>query len=547
MDRVSVAVGAAALILVYTVYRRYTSISLGDVPGPESASFIMGNTKELYQGQVGDADFKWQAQYGNVVRFKGTFGEDQLLISDPAAMQYIFAKSNSQFPKQHERLVLSQMVIGKSVAWASGDDHKRQRKVVLPAFGAPESKAFLSLFRGCAESMSNKWMDVIINSKEQSVVLNIPEWMSRAALDAIGEAAFDVHFGSIDNNESALARSYSGMLNDALGAPSAGQIFFQGISRYIPYRILEYLGETSKNPRILRIREAETLATSFAKQMVKDKAEILLQGKSSRDVFSLLVKANMDTDAKAKLTEEELIAQMRGILFTGHETSANTISWGLFQLARNPDIQSRLRAEIRETEAVIHARGDVQYTIADFDNMPYTTAVMKEVLRFCPVVYHVYRTASEDDVLPLSQPITTRLGDIIHELPVPKGTRLVVSIAACNRNKDLWGEDAHVFNPERWLNGAVKEKKTTSSGVYSNLMTFGGGARACIGWRFALIEFQAFLTEVVGKFEFTLTDRCERVRRETCLVMAPTLEGEIESGVQLPLRVSVAPVTEKEY
>jgi hypothetical protein len=75
-------------------------------------------------------------------------------------------------------------------------------------------------------------MDVIINSKEQSVVLSIPEWLSRAALDAIGEgricagtqlrlssspcsssAAFDVHFGSIDNNESALARSYNGMLS----------------------------------------------------------------------------------------------------------------------------------------------------------------------------------------------------------------------------------------------------------------------------------------------------------------------------------------------
>jgi hypothetical protein len=75
-------------------------------------------------------------------------------------------------------------------------------------------------------------MDIISNSKEQSVVLNMPEWMSRATLDAIGEgrihagihlrlssspcsssAAFDVHFGSIDNNESALARSYSSMMS----------------------------------------------------------------------------------------------------------------------------------------------------------------------------------------------------------------------------------------------------------------------------------------------------------------------------------------------
>ena len=93
MNLVSVAVGFAVLAIVYRVYRRYTGISLADVPGPESPSFIMGtsipfywfslspisvvtsgNTKELYQGQAAEADFKWQAQYGNIIRFKGLFG-----------------------------------------------------------------------------------------------------------------------------------------------------------------------------------------------------------------------------------------------------------------------------------------------------------------------------------------------------------------------------------------------------------------------------------------------------------------------------------------
>jgi hypothetical protein len=62
-----------------------------------------------------------------------------------------------------------------------------------------------------------------------------------------------------------------------------------------------------------------------------------------------------------------------------------------------------------------------------------------------------------------------------------------------------------------------------------------------------VVEIQAFLTEIVGKFEFALTDKSERIRREACLVMAPTLEGEAENGVQMTLRVSVAPRTEKEY
>ena len=60
---------------------------------------------------------------------------------------------------------------------------------------------------------------------------------------------------------------------------------------------------------------------------------------------------------------------------------------------------------------------------------------------------------------------------------------------------------------------------------------------------------QAFLTEIVGKFEFALTDKAERIRREACFaVMSPTLEGEVEKGVQMALRLSVAPRprTEKE-
>ncbi|KAG1839922.1 cytochrome P450 [Suillus subalutaceus] len=508
MDSVFITAGFAALAIVYGVYRRYSHISLADVPGPESASFIMGNLKELYQGQAADADFKWQAQYGNIVRFKGSFGEDQLMISDPAALQYIFAKSAYRFPKPPDRRVLSQLINGKGLSGRRvGDDHKRHRRIMLPGFGGPESKAFL-LFKNCAESMSNKWTETINNSKEGSVVFNIPVWLSRATLDAIGEAAFDVRFSSIDDNESAL-RAHTGYecQTDVFGSPSDGEVLFQGISKYIPRRILEYfVGRAKTHVSCACVRG--NLATSVAKQ--DD-----IGGQGSRDVFSLLVKANMDADAKAKLTEEELFAQMRTILLAGHETTSNTI-W--------------------ETEAAVHARGDVNFTIADFDAMPYTTAVMKEVLRFCPVIScNTDAPAKMTSFRCHSQ--SPRSGHVIRELPVPKGTRIVASIAAYNRNKELWGEDAHVFNPDRWLNGTAKEKKVTSIGVYSNLMTFGGGERSCIGWRFAVIEIQAFLTEIVGKFEFAPTDKTE--------LIGGKLACEVENGVQLPLRVSLAPRTGK--
>ncbi|KAJ8585149.1 cytochrome P450 [Rhizopogon salebrosus TDB-379] len=470
MDYIFIAACFAALVIVHRVHRRYTRISLADIPGPKPASFLMGNMKELYQGQAAEADFKWQARYGGVVRFKALCGEDQLMISDPAALHHIFVKTGYRFPKPEDRNVLAKLINGKGILWAEGDVHKRQRKVMLPGFGAPECKAFLPLFKGCAESLGDKWIDIISNSERQSAEFNIHSWLSRAALDSIGEAAFDVRFGSIANNENALAHAYHSFITDVFGAPSDGQVFIQGFSKYIPIRILEYLGETSKSPRLTRLRETGEIATSIAKQMVEEKAEMLMQGKGNRDVFSLLVKANMDADAKSKLTEEELYAQMRTLLLAGHETTANTMTWGLLELAKHPEIQSRLRAEIRETEAAIHARGEVDFTMADFDAMPYTTAVMKEILRFYSVVYHSYRYASQDDVLPLSQPITKISGEVIHELPVPKGTRIVASIAAYNRYLE-----------------------------------------------------------------------------KACFVMSPTLEGEVENGVQMTLRVSVAPRTEQEY
>lgn len=65
------------------------------------------------------------------------------------------------------------------------------------------------------------------------------------------------------------------------------------------------------------------------------------------------------------------------ILLAGHETTSNSLSWILLELARHPKMQSRLRDEIRETEAAVRARGDTQFTMADFDAMPYTVAVIK--------------------------------------------------------------------------------------------------------------------------------------------------------------------------
>ena len=116
------------------------------------------------------------------------------------------------------------------------------------------------------------------------------------------------------------------------------------------------------------------------------------------------------------------------LLFAGHETTSNTISWGLLELARNPACQARLRAELRSVVSTVS-----ELSAADFEKLPYLEAVVKETLRVHPVLPHNFRGAARDDVIPLSKPFTSRSGKLVGEIAVPKGTRVILSLAGYNR------------------------------------------------------------------------------------------------------------------
>ncbi|KAK0215088.1 cytochrome P450 [Armillaria fumosa] len=526
-----------AFSLACAVYRRWRRISISDVPGPECKSFLYGNLLEFLGGQAGEIDFKWRDKYGEVFRIRASLGEDRLFITDPKAIQYIYHIASYSFPKAEARRQISRLLFGPGLSNVDGDVHKRQRKIMLPGFGGPESKAFVPIFSQCAEKMCNKWKEEIELSTDQSIVLDVTSWISRATLDAIGYAAFDYSFGALDDSDNQLTKVYTNLFFDIFGIPSKASILSFSVMEHLPSAVVAFLMRRVPG-RLTRGILVNKLSTSVAKDLFKEKSEALLSGKGRRDIMSLLVKANASRNAKTRLPEDELLAQMNTIILAGHETTANTLCFGLLEFCRHPEIQQKLRREIHSTERTIRNNGRTEFTSSDLDSMPYLCAVVKETLRYHPAVYHVSRVSAQDDVLPLSKPITTTSGKILHELPIPKGLQIFSSVAAYNRNKDIFGEDADVFNPERWLRESVPST-TVSLGVYGSLFTFTGGARSCIGWRFAVLEMQMFLIQLMGSFEFSMTGDKD-IHREATLVMIPTTEGEIEKGSLLRLKIKIA-------
>ncbi|KAF7362479.1 PseudoU-synth-2 domain-containing protein [Mycena venus] len=576
------------LLCCYTTYKHFTRISVAGVRGPESSSWLLGNMPELFGGQVGEAEFKWQEIYGGVVRIKASFGEDRLLVTDPKALQYIYQTSGYRFHKQPERIELTRMIRYAQIiphesppeSMLAGVEFYGQmetttrdtEKLCFQALERPKPRPFLPLFFSYAAQIGAKWKDIIGATADQSAVLDVTGWASRATLDAIGEAAFDYRFGAMENADNIVGTAYSNVFMNTFGSPSDASLLALSLLQYLPRCIREFLVDHVPSQGLEHIRYTAQVTTTVARELVATKSAALLQGKGSRDIMSLLVKANASENEKTKLNEDELLSQMRTIIMAGHETTANSFSWAVLELARQPKIQSRLRSEIRSMERMVQARGSYEFTTTDIESMPYLLAVVKVCSsRFSIPVQLIQKIEIGSPPLPsrilqqlqakryrrcpppLFRPLTLRSGEVITELPIPKGMKVIISIAAYNRNKappppptppphptpPVFGHDAHIFKPERWLDGSMG-KPEAPVGAYANLLTFAGGLRTCIGWRFAVLELQAFLIELVSNFEFSLTPEAMHIRREACIVMCPTVEGERGKGTQLPLRVSVA-------
>ncbi|KAI6019151.1 cytochrome P450 [Pisolithus marmoratus] len=435
---------------------------------------------------------------------------------------------------------MSGFINGKGVAWACGDAHKRQKRTILPAFGAPRSETSLKVSKASVDRLCAKWMDIVSGTNDERAVIDMYKWLPRATLDVIGQVAFGDHFGCLDDPNHVLVRSYQNAIASILGSPSPQHIFMLEILKYFPTWITEHLLEYSKDKRCMLVKGMRETIVGVAKELVKNRRDVYAEGSTdeygdvnqeNKDALGLLVKEYMKDE-----NEEEILAQVRTPLISGHETTTHTLEWALLELAKRPGVQAKVREEAKQAEAAVRRR-DGLWRVVDLEGMAYTMAVVKEVFRYHCTLPHVYRVAAKDDVVPLAKPIRTDTGLSTKEIRIPKGTRIVASIAGYNRNPDVWGDDADVFNPDRWMSDDGKEAATV--GVYANLLTFWDGPRACIGWRLAVIETQIFLIEIISRFEVSLSEKATRIRREACGVVAPTVEGEVEKGVQLPLVISV--------
>jgi len=208
------------------------------------------------------------------------------------------------------------------------------------------------------------------------------------------------------------------------------------------------------------------------------------------------------------LSEDYLRDLVLNFLIAGRDTTAQALSWTLYCLAAHPEVEDKAREEVLD---VCGDSGPLCYD--DMNRLPYLQAVISESLRLYPSVPIDIKQAANDDTLP-------------DGTFVPAGCAVMYNIFAMGRDKDIWGDDAEVFRPERWV-----EAKEPAD-VY-DYPVFNAGPRECLGKRLAQIEMKACLAALLPHVSLKLAVPADQIKADAQLTIG------MSSG--LPMFVTTAP------
>ncbi|MCE7064809.1 cytochrome P450 [Dyadobacter sp. CY326] len=363
---------------------------------------------------------------------------------DPGFFRHILQQQNRNFKKGSSSKML-RPVLGNGLVTSDGDFWLRQRRLVQPAFHRERlQELFLEMGKLTAafldEMEAFRGKDAVdIDAKMMGVTSDI---------------ALKTLFGNMTMEDK--ARIYQQVTRTQ-------KYLVTRVRR--PYRvpIMAINGEN---------RRFETDLAFFNKLVFEFIHQRRISGEKPNDLLQLLLDST-DEETGERMNDQQIRDEAITMFAAGHETSATGLSWLLYELAKQPEIVAKIRAE--------SAIFDNVPTFQQLMQMPYTRQVVEEGLRLYPPAWTMTREAIVDQE--------------IEGFGIKSGTSVFLSVFELHRNPNLW-KNPLTFDPENFNAENVKDR------AKFNYLPFGAGPRICIGQQFAMMEMQLLLAALVKRFSF---------------------------------------------
>ncbi|RGB26998.1 cytochrome P450 [Rhizophagus diaphanus] len=440
---------------------------LRKIPGPPPESIIFGNFKSILTKE--EPFLKWIQKYGKIVKLYGIFNRPTIVIADTKIIQDITLNHVYDFIKPPEMWNDFILIIGRGLVLAEGEEHKRQRKMMIPAFAHNNIKEMVPTFIRVASTLKELIEDKINKGESE---INLTPYISKATLDVIGLVGFNYEFNSLTSSNE-LADAYASLFSNTTNP--VARFFISVLSSYIPFirNIPIDINRKFKNACVVVDRES--------KKLMEEKNNEAKNGElKSKDLLSLLININKTLPIEERLSDEVLQYQIMTFLIAGHETTSSTIMWALYLLAKYPHEQDLLREELVKA---FPDKSKFNPSFDEINSLEYLNCIVKETLRTHSPAPMISRANVEDKVI----------GGYL----IPKNTTIMIALSALHKSTEIWGPTANDFDPKRWLNPLYTKNVTNY-----NYLPFITGTRSCIGNKLALTEFKILLSTLIRNFVF---------------------------------------------
>uniref|UniRef100_A0A6U1W3V7 Cytochrome P450 n=1 Tax=Vannella robusta TaxID=1487602 RepID=A0A6U1W3V7_9EUKA len=373
---------------------------------------------------------------------------------DPEISKNILFAKDDEIGKSNFGAELMDRFLGDSILQTSGEQWKRHKDVLSPAFQWKHIQSLLPHFIDLVGKLADTW-----ENSNGTAQVDVSKMIKYATLDAIGRAGFGFDFKAVSGEASEELKQCEAVVPEL----NKSIHFFETLDKL--------LGTKKKLDKMLADFEYFMQSMISAKREQLQKEEENGTERDSKDILDYLLTGS----SSITLSDREIVHNLNTFFIAGHETTSGALTSVLHFLARNPDAQKRARAEIEST-----CKGN-ELTYDDIRELKYGECCIKEALRLIPPAQVVMREAKKE----------AQVGN----LHVAKGASFVVDIYSIHRNPEYW-EDATEFKPERFLSeNRDKIKRNT-------YFPFSIGPRQCIGNNFAMLELRTFLTVLLQRFQF---------------------------------------------
>ncbi|XP_075217468.1 putative cytochrome P450 6a23 isoform X2 [Lycorma delicatula] len=462
--------------------------------------FPFGNTKDAtlstrFTGYVfRDLYFQLKGhKFGGIT----TLRKPQLLLRDPEIIKLILTKDFNHFtdrglsPVDEEHEPLSAHLFN-----LQGEKWKILRTKLTPTFTSGKMKIMFHLMKACAEKLEKG----ILKHAEKEDVVEIKDYMARFSTDVIGSCAFGLDIDSINNPDNVFRKiskeifkpSLSLIIRNALNAIVPGlstvlrvkitpkereDFFFKVVHDTVEYREKNNVKRNDFLDLLIQLRKGQLELDDE-----HEKSNFHIHGNEThkKEDTGKLTHHNPSNDIE--MTNRLMTAQCFVFFLAGFETSSTTLSFCLYELALNKEIQTKLQVEIDKVLA--KHNGEISYE--SIKEMTYMDTVVQETLRMYPPASVLSRDCVSDYKLPES------------DLEIKKGIHIMISLLGIHYDPEYYPHP-YQFNPDRFTEEAKQSRH------HYTWLPFGEGPRICIGMRFGLLQIKMGLATLLSKYNFDQT------------------------------------------